>query len=224
MNSLDVLDEVISLNPEISTFHFFQFNPSAKIQERLINPTEAERDLINSAIQKKGKSGLPFWEALLSTVLENGSWSKSLLAATLLHQPNPELIKVDKDIVRQYFLENAGSEIACNSTVTLSTGETAHIPLLDFKAPYSSRNCMLVSDCVRQLGLKGLVINSGRSFHFWGGDLVTKEGLLALLGRFSLLHPISDKSWAAHQIMEGSASLRITPRHNQWPEVVARIE
>lgn len=63
----------------------------------------------------------------------------------------------------------------------------------------------------------------GKSYHFISRTLSTKSELIEILAKFILLHPISDKSWAAHQIIEDSASLRISENMMYSPTFVQYI-
>lgn len=223
MNSLEVLLDVLRRNSKISRVRLFEFQRSPKLQDRLGALTSQERILIDAAIRKKESCHLPFWEALLSVVSEAGQYTPRLLCAALLHQTNNAVADVRVNEVQSFVSARTEVDVACNSQVLLEDGSSAHIPLLDFNAPVTKANVSLVAEVVRQMGLKGYVLNSGRSFHFWGYQLLSQQELVEVLGRFVLLHPVADKSWAAHQLIEGSASLRVSPRHGQWPRVLVEV-
>jgi hypothetical protein len=76
------------------------------------------------------------------------------------------------------------------------------------------------------LGLRGLLFESGRSFHFYGADPVTLPDLVSILGRAQLLSPIVDSRWVSHQLIDGRCALRISTDSEKTPvplTFVARI-
>jgi hypothetical protein len=223
VNVLEVISEIASANASVIAVRVFPFQASPLLQQRVELKSAAELALLESALMKKRNSGVPFWEALLTAVASSGLCSPSIIRAALLHQENGEYSAVPVDDIARFVRNNEAREWAANSAVAVPGADVAHIPMLDFKVPVSARALVVVQEVVRQLGLTGYILDSGRSYHFWGRNLISTQELQVLLARFVLLHPISDKSWAAHQLMEGSASLRISARYGRLPEVVGEV-
>lgn len=223
MNVLDVVSVIAKEVPLIKRLRVFEFQSSPLLQQRIDLQSGVELDLLESALALKKNSKLPFWEALMTSIAKSGVCAPSMIRATLMHQSNLSYQEVLIDDLAAYMDGHQAHNIAANSGVLLSDGEIAHLPLLDFKMPVSDKALITVEECIRQIGLKGYVLDSGRSYHFWGRELISADQLIKVLARFVLLHPISDKSWAAHQLIEGSASLRISERYGRLPEVVSEV-
>jgi hypothetical protein len=96
---------------------------------------------------------------------------------------------------------------------------------LDFHCPSSAPNLELVAEALRLLDIgAGFILESGKSYHFYGRRLITDSERISFLSRALLLAPIVDRSWIAHQLLEGACGLRISRRQpSGLPPTVARI-
>jgi len=224
LDALELLSLIARDHSEISLFRLFEFRSAPSLQQRLVSYSGADQEVVRLALAMKRDSRVSFWQALLTVMSESENCSSSLIAATLFHQPNAGLFEVTAQDVAALLVENEGKNIALNSAVVCADRREHHLPLLDFKVPASRTALAVVRESVRQMGLRGYLLESGRSYHFWGRDLISREELNRMLARFVLLHPISDKSWAAHQLIEGSASLRISKRYGHLPRVIDELE
>lgn len=223
MKSIDAIEKVLEANPRVSWIRFFVFSTKTKLQDRVKELSASECRLVDAALSRKSKEGMRFWEALLAMMAEQGKTSDRLLEEVFYHQPNRNYLFAERGDLREVIGSHESECLALNSKVLLRNGASRHIPLLDFKIASKPSNHRLVRDCVSALGLRGFLLNSGRSYHFIGLELVSESELLELLAKFVLLHPLSDTAWAAHQLVEQSASLRVTGRFGEAPEVIDRI-
>ena len=100
-----------------------------------------------------------------------------------------------------------------------------HLPMLDFHCRASSDNDALVVAVLKELGLQGYVAKSGRSYHYYGRRLMSEQDLITMLGRALLYSPIIDRAWIAHQLLERSCGLRISPGkdYKNCPEFFCEI-
>ena len=224
MDSIDLLKDIVRNQPSIRTCRFFTFSTATKLQKRLTNISDEDAFLISKALEKKLHNGMRFWPALLSIFMEEKCYSEALLQEAFYHQPNCGYVYVERSHLESFLSTKMPSPLAVNSKVLLADGSARHIPLLDFKVPSKEGHDSLVIECVKALGLSGHVLDSGRSYHFVGTNLMSESELLDLLAKFIFLDPVSDKSWAAHQIVERSASLRISEARGQSPFLVATIQ
>jgi hypothetical protein len=55
-----------------------------------------------------------------------------------------------------------------------------------------------------------MLVNSGRSYHFYGDRLLTTSKWREVLLRASLLAPIVDGRWITHQLLQGYAALQVS--------------
>lgn len=223
MDSADVIRELVRKNSSIKSCRFFSFSTSTKLQDRLREIDALKCNLIDKAQEKKKREGVRFWNALLSIFVEEGIHNQELLSEIFYHQPNRDFAYVDRNDLEEFLATKKTTPQAINSKVLMIDGSSKHIPLLDFKVPSKQGHDKLVADCVLTMGLRGYVLDSGRSYHFIGSNLISESELFDLLAKFILLDPISDKVWAAHQIIERSASLRVSEVRGHAPLVVSRI-
>jgi hypothetical protein len=223
MNSEDVVQHIVASNRNIAALRFFEFTNKTKLQDRLTRMTAADREIVDRALHRKRQSHAGFWEALLCEMLETGSSSRTLITAIFFHQANRDYQIASRDEFRQWLSAHRSKLIALNSRVLMEDGNYLHIPLLDFKIAAGQQAHGLVGDCILSMGLRGYLLASGRSYHFMGVDPVTEQELLDMLAAFTLLHPISDKAWAAHQLIERSASLRVTAKGGVEPQVIRKF-
>ena len=223
MHSIDVIKEIVQRHSDIKTCRFFSFSTTTKVQDRLTDIKEDEKRLISKAQARKKIDRSRFWSAVLSTFIDEKNHSDKMLNEVFYHQPNRDYTYVDRGRIEAFLQEKGGAPRALNSKVLLNNGATRHIPLLDFKVPSKDGHDELVIACMAALKLRGYVLDSGRSYHFIGIDLVSESELVDLLAKFIFLDPIADKAWAAHQILERSASLRISEGRSHAPTVVAQL-
>jgi len=223
MNSCDVLAEIISKNPQIASLRFFLFSTSTKLQDRYNYTTSDSAALIDEAIILKKKLGVRFWHALLTLFTRTSSVDEDLVRHALYHQANTKYQYMEADVAFNFCMSDHSTPTAINSKVVMLDGGTRHIPLLDFKVSSDQKNLKIAVAVIKALNLKGHLIDSGKSYHFIGTNLVSESELVDILAKFSLLAPISDSAWASHQIIERSASLRISPRNGNHPLVVHSV-
>jgi len=224
MNSCDALTEVIKENPQISSVRFFSFLTSTKLQDRYNIKASEFSSLIDEAIKLKRKLNVRFWHALLSLFSKASKVDEDLVSHALYHQANSKYQYIDVNATTDFCKCESGVSSALNSKVIMSDGGTRHIPLLDFKVKSQDSNLCVVVAAVKALKLRGYILDSGKSYHFIGLDLVSESELIDILAKFCLLAPISDSAWASHQIIERSASLRVSPRNGVYPIVVHNIK
>jgi hypothetical protein len=101
-----------------------------------------------------------------------------------------------------------------------------HLPLLDLGVKPGPDGQTASIDALHALGLRGLLFESGRSYHFYGADPVSPPDLVAILGRAQLLSPIIDSRWVSHQLIDGRCGLRISTDSEKTPAppvFVARV-
>lgn len=100
------------------------------------------------------------------------------------------------------------SRIRCSS---LSAREYMHIPMMDFRCEPSNQNRQFVVTAMRKIGQKaGVVLESGRSYHYYGFDLLTEDEWRKFMYRSLLLTPFIDSRYIGHRLLSGMARLRIT--------------
>src|SRR5699024_1911704 len=98
-----------------------------------------------------------------------------------------------------------------SSRVWLNTGEERHLHLLDFGIPLAAPGALQAAESVLDaLGIRGLLVSSGRSMHLYGAATSGWTDYAEFLARASLLSPIVDARWASYSVGDGRGALRIS--------------
>lgn len=212
--------EIMKKHPAIQVVRVFEFSSNNKIQDREKNISLGNVELINKALIKKEKTGLSFWECMFSLSKNESKIDSNLMKNALFHNKNNKYIYYTREDFINFISHDIEGDIAINSKVILEDGTEKHIPMLDFKIKSNNSNLSVVIEVLKVLGLKGCILDSGKSYHFVGYELKKENELLDLLAYFILLQPISDKAWATHQILERSTSLRLSKKYGKYPVLI----
>lgn len=223
-NELSYLNPVMNVNPEIASLRVFEFSFSNKFQDKILDITSEERVLIEKCIIYKSKRQLGFWKAILRFIQLGYSVSDRMLAHCVFHNENKEYKTFLRDDFLSYITSDISGSVALNSKVTLSDGSEMHIVMLDFKTPVGAFGLEIVKRVLAVFSLRGAILDSGKSYHFIGYDLVSEHALINILAKFIMMDPVSDKAWAAHQIIERSASLRISRKYGKSPVFIEQVD
>jgi hypothetical protein len=232
MNAAEVIQAILSHNPEIRAISLFDPTSLPLVQDRLGLAGEGQR-LIEMALDLKRRYHLPFWDGLLVSALNTERTPLEVIRAASQHNRSRNLTRLEVndwilDDLRSLALKPAGAGmIAISSVVDLQDGSQRHIPMVDFHCPASPSNLKLAEAVANELNVgPGFILASGKSYHFYGLELINGSELASFLGRALLFAPIVDRAWIAHQLIESACALRISPRAEtgEAPHVVARIE
>ncbi|MDD2697007.1 MAG: hypothetical protein PHE52_02525 [Candidatus Pacebacteria bacterium] len=157
------------------------------------------------------------------------------------HNPPDEIIKVKReDIVKgdpHYFfqplidwpLANGKRHLAISSEIKLQGDKKSfHIPLVDFKCENTPENLERVRNFLTKIGQKtGVILNSGRSYHYYGLDILSKDEWRVFMAK-CLLSDLADLKlldvhYIGHSLWDGYSILRISSssRYPRIPSVVS---
>jgi hypothetical protein len=196
------------------------FVPRApRVQRRAEGGPETEQ-LIERARTIRLDEGIPFWHALFleGEKLPEGV-PRSIVESALYHQNidmrSERRLTVHAEILAdiQAVIEECPPDemVVLMSRVTTTRGETRHIPMLDFSSKSNIPGAEAsVRSAVRALDQDGLLVSSGRSYHFFGDVLLAENDFRDFLARALLLAPITDDRWIAHQLISGFSCLRVS--------------
>ena len=220
MHTLDVIREILDRNNNILEIRFFKYELNNLLQDRLEIIGKNEAQIIDKAIEEKNTHNVGFWEALFRVSAKNLDLSYELITQGLHHNINKDYLTFTRDnfdSCSQLLKDN----FAINSFVKMKDGTEKHILMLDFDIQSKKENVILIQTVLRAMNLSGYILESGNSYHFISNNLVNEVQLINILAKFILLSPISDKSWASHQIIERSCSLRIGRKNGAHPRVIS---
>jgi hypothetical protein len=231
IDSFEVAERVILSHKDIAYFHVLDVPVPPLLQERS-QPDCLDQPALQRSLELKSRYDMSFWDAYFIAARSDPAGMPEFFRAALLHDNAASRLRqirsqdASSKSLRQ--LEQSmepGRMLALSSLVELRSGERHHIPMLDFHCAASSDNLPLVISALRALTNRGhgFLLESGKSYHYYGDQLLTLLDFPKFLARASLLGPIVDVRWVAHQILEGACALRIGHGHGyrQPPVVVA---
>lgn len=229
---VDVIAQILEHLAWGGTARLLDISPAPTAQRRTSDPEGRSDAIFTEALKLRAATGLPFWDAVFLTgETRPDGITAEIVDGALLHQSLRVAAHRDVSIdqkVRARLLERSQTDAtitALSSEVRLPSGETRHLPMIDFasksRRPGSTESVVTTA---RGLGIPGFVMKSGRSFHFYGAALLTQDELRRHLSRALLLAPVTDARWIAHQLLDGMCSLRISPNTDgDVPTVVASV-
>lgn len=85
-----------------------------------------------------------------------------------------------------------------------------HIPMMDFRCPKSPKNLARIKGLLRTIGEKeGVILDSGRSYHYFGTNPLSEKEWLMFLGK-CLLSGLVDERYIGHRLIDRCGILRIS--------------
>jgi len=195
MTAPEVVVEIVRINPDITAVFFKTYTSTKNLEEE---PVIQIRTSIDRMIQHSPNPKESFW---------------LIRKEITLNQLNA--------IVEGLSQERA---LAVTSKVRLVYPRTiSHIPMMDFNCVTSSVNLEKVQEFLRKIGQEGVVLATGRSYHFYGIRPMTENKWYEFLGRCLLFSDFTDSRYVGHRLIDGFTDLRISReiRRPQSPRVVA---
>lgn len=106
-----------------------------------------------------------------------------------------------------------------------NTEKKFHIPMIDFSCEISSENLRKIQGFLMKIKQKGVVLRSGRSYHYYGIELLPERDWFTFLGKCLLFTGHTDSRNIGHRLIDGHSSLRISEqkRRPHLPKVVAIV-
>lgn len=223
--------------PSLASLMFHTYFPSPGLEERLAESHDPTlREIFQKAEQLRELSGndLPYWESIIVA-----SWTTTkldlLISQALRHDVTREAKtrfgitagELNPNRIRRAIesLESGWVLALCSRCEALD-GSLWHIPMLDFRCAPNPMNLERTEKALRQLGeTRGAILESGRSYHYYGFELKSPKEWIEFMSRSLLLAPFVDARYIAHRLIEGTSVLRITSseRKPRVPSVVATL-
>ena len=201
MTALEVVAEIVRVNPEIGKLIFMVYAPRLNVGE------------VQAKADKQGK-GILLLERLLAH-----RWAEASLrldrdgVASILTE---EIRKLELDDVVGIW-----SEVGL-----IDEGSSWHIPMMDFKEP----DCPEFLDRIRHLmklieQSDGAILSSGRSYHYYGTHLMEETEWFDFLGNCGL-SGLADPRYILHAIKDRCNVLRLSscPLRPETPFVVSILD
>ena len=211
----ELIVDILRRQPSISAIHIFYPTLSAPIQQ-MPGLTADELDIISQSLELRSQTDFPFWDCLFQVAAQSVAHMPNLLrtakrhnaqSATLDRVARSDVLSAALDLKIQKL--EAGEVLAISSKVECA-GNLLHLPMLDFHCKRTLANDARVKQILSLLDLKGYILSSGQSYHFYGIELVDTDTLITMLARALLFVPMIDRAWIAHQLIERACGLRIS--------------
>jgi len=217
----EIYTGLIDSLPEVQEVAVTQYDVPPPIQKRA-RLTIEEQHLVERAVKARKTTRLSFLEILLEMSAEAQHGVDGILDAVGYHQKHPvsRTWLSREEVLKGGLLricKNAPSTapIAFLSRVKTGSSSFRHIPLLDLHVEKSKQSLSIVFSIARRLlGEAHVVLETNRSYHVIGVQLLTDRQAMLFLSKAILFSPITDHAYIAHQLLEGESALRITGRAN----------
>ncbi len=220
-----ILSYLKKSNPEIELVYFNRYPTQQILEVEKVKNTYGRRQ-IEKALEIREKFGFSFWESLLSTFNVDINCDYSFFKDVLKHNKIENSIPFnidDNSSINSFLLESKDVNIAILSKCQTNKG-IFHIPFIDFHIKPGAINLKTVEMLVTRLEYgKGFIINSGKSYHFFGTQLESIELHINRLIKLILFSPIVDRNWVVHQLLEKMSSLRVNIGKKQKMNIVKYI-
>jgi len=227
------LTVLLSSFKDVEEVYLAECRPLPPLQTRR-QLTAAERIVVERALEFRKSTGLAFWDAVLLEL------SVTPDAIPLLDEVSKHLTFIGQERSLSWssavshgleqacaqFTATADASLVFLSEMRCHDGSKRHLPMIDFHAARSARNERVVFAVAERLFPEGAVLlESGESYHAYSTKLVSETEFRRFLGRALLFAPIIDRTYTAHQLIEGRCALRLTAggTKSQVPTVVSLI-
>ena len=232
LDAISLLAHIMTAHPEIEGIFFGEpmFAPSLQTRFDLSSP---DQPILDKALRLRSEYKLPFWDGLMLSLFESQGTSDSILKQATFHQSSVRTFcsisagEAVVDHIRKRVEQIPTDKmLTISSEVRLRNGSTKHIPMMDFHCPVGAYSLDLVSRVAAQFNVgEGFLVETDKSYHFYGMELLEERDLVKFLGRALLFSPIVDRAWIAHQLIEWCCALRISSRqpNGKAPTVVGFV-
>lgn len=223
MNTIDFLESLAEIKG-IEKYRLIKFG-SWKLLQDYLSSSKQNCETLKKVSDLTERTSLPFWDAaFIEGLINNDVINHEIIEFADHHNAIKEELWIPSKSILSYNGVNS-DKMGINSLVMDRNGQLWHLPMMDFHIPLSSRGDEIVVTVCHRLGFnKGCVINSGKSYHFIGSEMMEEEQLMESLSRGLLYGPITDIRWIAHQLLEHSCTLRIGRKNGIFPKVIHEIQ
>jgi len=115
--------------------------------------------------------------------------------------------------------------IAVLSKVKIKGKIIRHIPIMDFSCDESNNSLERIKYFLKEISQQGAILCSGRSYHYYGIDLMTQDEWLNFLADCGL-SGLADSRYIMHRLKDRCGILRLTscPLRPKVPKVISILE
>lgn len=221
-NSIDIIKSLVADVKSIERIQLVEFDSYKLIQNR-VEISKELKEVFNSALDLREKYRLPFWDGFNVSLFNKEFKDFEFFKDILFQNHSKKITTLTRDEALMLDDYNLSGYTAISSNVHVNNKDL-HLPLLDFHIPVSPENIEISKNVLKHLGLKGYLLDSGKSYHFIGSMFLDENSFKDILYKALLFTPIIDRAWISHQLIQGYSCLRITKKYERLPIFVAEIE
>ena len=231
-SAVELVQRLPDLFPDIQNFVFRIYAPMPGVGYRVSEflHTEQRSGEYNELVKQ-----YRYWEFMIEALYQAKNPRdavRNILSHDESHEQESRRTATNQDL-RTGWLTAAVEQLSADTAIALcsscrrKSGADAHIPLMDFNCPVNQKNLDLIRTMLEELGQsQGVILESGRSYHFYGFELLSDVEWIKFLGAALLLAPFIDSRYIGHRLMGGMSVLRLTPAPKTGfvPHVVAVMD
>ncbi len=211
----------------IAEMRFRTYRPTPGLSDRLKGWKTIDPESLAYAEKIASEAGTSLWNALTEIVVKQGKQLPSdvyIEALAHRHSESEKTLVLNRGEIAESGIESivvrlqSEEGLALCSELRLSAGYNAHIPMLDFACATTPANKAAIASMLRVIAQTGVVVNSGKSYHFLGISLLTNDEWVRFMGQGLLLAPFIDARYVGHRLSDGECTLRIFAQ-NKVPQI-----
>jgi hypothetical protein len=228
----EVIRVLTQMNEHLERLIFSRYLPAPSFDERLAHSENRELRNIHAEAQRlRDITGIDLlhWESIVAATWPSSQW-RPLFAEAVSHDPDKDahgmfhlaIEEIVNGRLQQELVTETEEVLALCSICHVKGGGVRHIPLMDFHCLPNQTNLEKVKVALSAINQSGVILESGRSYHFYGIDLLDHDQWLTFMAKALLLAPFTDSRYIAHRLLGGKSVLRISKsrRKPQIPFVV----
>lgn len=225
---LDFLDQYYKLKNPVRTQEIkWRYSTLANIKKVFKTGMTAVEVVVEITKINPEVAFLGFFECCPARNLkESGGKRKSSLSRLIRHNPAKEDLRIYRKFITSenissYFLilkEDCVLNVLSRVRIGL---KNLHIPMMDF---CEGSSLSAIEHFLRKIGQEGVILASGRSYHFYGTDLMDEYERFGFLGD-CMLSGLADPRYIGHQLKNPFSTLRLSAcrLRPKIPEVVSIV-
>jgi hypothetical protein len=232
-SAVELFAAIVAANPAIESVVLIHYEPTLP----LVSRTALHPDELQVFVSKRDGGTRPVWvpdyEVLYGHLIAGGEVPREMLRKAAEHRGTPATRKrtslpradVSAHSVLGLRERYEGWALAAASRVRTASGER-HLPMVDFQCPIGSIYQQTLVEGLTALGCReGALVESGKSYHYYGYRLLSRAEWRRFIGFFLLLSPFIDTRYVGHRLIDGESVLRLTadPVKPVEPKVVALL-
>jgi len=229
---LGLFPELCRINSDIAEVRFATYRRTPGFSKRLIAALTPEDGAWRGEAERCAENGMAFSDAFMSSAMQRGAIRERLVDLALQHDFDlaERRFALSRNQVLDHGIQDLlaelpeGEGLLVCSRLQLVSGKTAYLPMLDFSCPCLEGNARAIRTMVERAGVpEGILVGSGRSYHFYGLEPLSAEHWIRFMALALLFAPITDSRYVAHRLADGECRLKIADSDAHFIPVIQEV-